>query len=193
MFTHTLRLFCFLILLMPISIYANGHAIKMMSTDGQQYTLNSFIGKGKWVILNVWATRCPYCRHELFDLGSFHEKHHLNKDAEKDAMVLGLTIQLPEFNMPDRNYVAQFKEDYLIDYPLLLADQTLAQAMIGKPIEMVPLTFFYNPAGKLVYQIKGMVTEAMLEEVIQRKSDDYQAVWAKEMPPEYRPNANKVK
>lgn len=182
------RFFClFIVCLVTLSACANEDAPKMTSTDNRQYTLQDFIGKGHWVVVNVWATRCPYCRHELFDLSSFHEAHYLEKGAKKDAMILGLTLRLPDFDLPDRNYVKQFQEDYLIDYPLLLVDKAIAEQVIGKPVDMVPLSFFYNPKGKLVHQIKGMVTEAMLEEVIARKSDTYQEIWAKEMPPEYRP------
>jgi len=180
-------------LLLSVNACAEPSVPSMQGTDGKQYTLNDYIGKGHWTVVNVWATRCPYCRHELFDLGNFHQQHYLSKGGKKDAMVLGLTIQLPDFDMPDRDYVAQFKEDYLIDYPLLLVDQQLVQAVVGKPVNMVPLSFFYNPQGKLVYQIKGMVTQEMLEQVINRKSNEYKEVWAKEMPPEYRPENTKIK
>ncbi|MFV1921312.1 MAG: redoxin domain-containing protein [Methylotenera sp.] len=38
------------------------------------------ISHGKWVVVNAWATACPYCRHELFNLTSLHEPHQ-DKDA----------------------------------------------------------------------------------------------------------------
>lgn len=179
----------YIIALVGLPTLAEGadHAARMMGTDGKQYALHDFIGKGQWVVVNVWATRCPYCRHELFALGNFHETHHLKAGAKQDAMVLGLTIQLPDFTMPDLEHVAQFKDDYLIDFPLLLVDQALAQRVIGKPINMVPVSFFYNPTGELVYELKGMATEALLEAIIQRSSSTFETSFAKEIPPEYRP------
>lgn len=152
----------------------------MTGLDGKQYALSDFVGKGKWVVANVWATDCPFCLDELFYLNTFHENH-----AEKDAMVLGLTLTLADFSKPDPNVVATFQDDYLIEYPVMLVDQALAEAMIGKPVEIVPLTFFYNPEGKLVYQLKGVLTEQLLEAVIQRKETDYQEVWASQVPPIY--------
>jgi len=163
------------------------HDVPIMGTDGEQHTLNDYIGKGQWVVVNVWATRCPYCVHELFDLDAFYARHYLDEGAPKDAFVLGLTTRLHDFAMPDADRVAQFKEDYLIEFPLLLVDQPLAELVLGKPIAMVPISFFYNPTGKLVYQINGMVDEDILEAVITRKSDAFKMVWAKEMPPEYKP------
>jgi len=185
------------LVLLPTLAQGADHSMRMMSTDGKPYALNDFIGKGQWVVVNVWATRCPYCREELFALGNFHDKHFLQRKRAnlantqqgkiKPAMVLGLTIQLPDFTMPDLDHVAQFKDDYLIDFPLLLVDQALAQRVIGKPIDMVPVSFFYNPAGELVYQLKGMATEALLEAIIDRTSSTFETSFAKEMPPEYRP------
>lgn len=163
------------------------HDVPIMGTDGQKHTLNDYIGKGQWVVVNVWATRCPYCVHELFDLDAFYARHYLDKNAPKDAIVLGLTTRLHDFAMPNAARVAQFKEDYLIEFPLLLVDQPLAELVLGKPIAMVPISFFYNPAGKLVYQINGMVDEEILEAVIARKSDEFEAVRAKQVPPVYLP------
>ncbi len=175
------RLFCCLLLVL-LSACANKQVPQMTGIDGKQYALSDFTGQGKWVVVNVWATACPYCRSELFDLNNFHEAHYL-----EDAMVVGLTLKLSDFSMPDREHVAAFSEGHLIEYPVLLVDKTLAEKVIGKPVEMVPLTFFYNPEGKLVYQLKGMLTEATLEAIIQRKSTEYQEAWAKEVPPEYKP------
>ncbi len=181
---RTIRLFCCLLLLavIPLSACANKQEPQMTGTDGKQYVLSDFVGKGKWVVVNVWATACPYCRSELFDLNNFHEAHYLN-----DAMVLGLTLELSDFSLPNREYVAQFKDDYLMEYPVLLVDQSLAEQVIGKPVEIIPLTFFYNPEGKLVYQLKGVLSEALLESIIQRESTVYEEAWSSEVPPEYKP------
>lgn len=154
----------------------------MTGIDGKQYVLSDFVGQGKWVLANVWATACPYCRSELFDLSNFHEAHYLD-----DAMVIGLTLELTDFSMPDREHVAQFSEDHLIEYPVLLVDKPLVEQVIGKPVDIIPVTFFYNPEGKLVYLLKGVLTEDIIETVMARKSSTYEEAWAKEVPPEYQP------
>jgi thiol-disulfide isomerase/thioredoxin len=158
------------------------HDLLLDSTDGKKHALNAYIGHGKWVVVNVWATACPYCRHELYDLINFHEAHH-----HKDAMVLGLTLDFPSFDFPDADRLAQFASDYFIDYPLLLVNGDVASRVIGQPVNMVPLSFFYNPEGKLVYRLNGMVTEKVLEQVINSNSTTYQTEWAEEVPPEYQP------
>lgn len=160
-----IRLFIFSILLITTQVACSQeHGLMLEGLDSKQHALNEYIGKGKWVVVNVWATACPYCRRELFDLASFHDKHH-----EKDAMVLGLTLDLESFGIPDKAYVTNFASTYLVDYPLLLVSGEIASKAIGTPIITVPMTFFYNPKGEMVYQFTGELNEQMLEDIIANK------------------------
>lgn len=163
----TLILITAIILLMQLFLFheqkleAKDHGLLMEGVDGKQHNLQEYIGKGKWVVVNVWATACPYCRRELFDLASFHEKH-----AENDAVVLGLTLDLATFGKPDIKHVKAFASTYLIEYPLLLVSGETASEVTGKNIHTVPMTFFYNPKGEMVYHFTGEMDEAMFESVI---------------------------
>jgi peroxiredoxin len=161
---------------------AADHTLLLDGTDGKKHALNEYIGHGKWVVVNVWATACPYCRHELFDLTNFHNAHQ-----DKDAMVLGLALDFPSFDLPDKEYLADFSSSHFIDYPLLMVSGEVASEVIGKPVNMVPLSFFYNPEGKLVYRLNGMVTERELEKVISSQPSSFRTGWADEVPPEYQP------
>lgn len=161
---------------------AENHTILLNSIDGKKHALSEYVGHGKWVVVNVWATACPYCRQELFDLNNFHTRHH-----KKDAIVVGLTVDWPSFDYPEQRYLADFAESHFIDYPLLIVNGELASHVVGKPVNMVPLSFIYNPKGQLMRRINGMVTEAMLEGVIQSKEFQYRTDWADEVPPEYQP------
>ncbi len=160
------------------------HAVKLEGIDGKTHALNEYVGHGKWVVVNVWATACPYCRHELYDLTNFHNAHQ-----DKDAIVVGLTIAWPSFDYPEKDYLKDFASSYFIDYPLLMADGELASQVIGESVDMVPISFLYNPAGKLVRRINGMVTEKDLEEAIKQNPESYHLEWADVVPPEYLPKA----
>jgi thiol-disulfide isomerase/thioredoxin len=177
-------LVCILLLsfLLTDKAFSEAHDILLEDTNGKQHSLNEYIGKGKWVVVNVWATACPYCRAELEDLNNFHARHHNN-----DAIVIGLTLEWPGFAYPDKDYLVNFALDYFIDYTLFLVDAELASKVIGKQVNMIPITFFYNPEGKLVLRLNGVVTEAVLEEAIKNKSSSYREQWAKEIPPEFKP------
>jgi len=175
-------IFTFILLISTQVACAADHERRLAGTDGQQHALSEYVGHGKWVVVNVWATACPYCRHELFDLTNFHDAHY-----DKDAVVLGLTLDFPSFDFPEKDYLAEFASSHFIDYPLLMVNGELASAVIGEPVDMVPLSFIYNPEGLLIHRINGMVTEQMLEAVIKQKPSQYRMEWAEEVPPEYRP------
>ncbi len=149
------------LLILSQATASHEHDLLMDGLDGKQHSLNEYIGKGQWVVVNVWATACPYCRRELFDLASFHDHYH-----EKEAMVLGLTLDLETFGKPEKEYLAEFATTYLIDYPLLLVSGETASKVIGRDVHTVPMTFFYNPSGKLVHQLTGEMDKGMLEKVI---------------------------
>lgn len=160
-----LRLLIMIILLMLSEIsYAKDHNHLLEGLDGRQHALSEYVGKGKWVVVNVWATACPHCRRELFDLASFYDKHH-----EKDATVIGLTLDLETFEIPDKKHVSIFAATYLLDYPLLLVSGQLASKVIGRTVNTVPATFFYNPEGRLVYEFNGELTIQILEDIINNK------------------------
>ncbi len=175
--------FCFFLLFtFSQAVCSEAHDVPLEDLNGNHHSLDKYVGKGKWVIVNIWATACPYCRDELFDLTDFHDRH--NKQA---AMVIGLTLDYPSFGYPDKDELVNYAMEYFIDYPLLMVDQKLASKVIGKPVDMIPLTFFYNPEGKLVHRINGVVTEKMLEQVIANPDTSYSLQWAEQVPPEYRP------
>lgn len=144
--------------------FAQEDSLLLDGIDGKKHRLTEYIGRGKWVIVNVWATDCPTCRRELFDLVSFHDEHQ-----DKDAIVVGLTLDLESFGVPNKAYVSNFSSTYLINYPVLLVSGELASKVIGKSITTVPITFFYNPKGVLVYQLRGEVTQQVLEDIIKNK------------------------
>lgn len=134
----------------------------MDSTDGKQHALSEYIGKGKWTVVNVWSAQCPYCRHELPDVSEFHDTH-----VDKDAMVVGLTIHLPNYGKPNAKLLKQFADSYLVEFPLLLVDDEIVRKVIGKPFHGVPVSFVYNPQGQYVKRLDGVVTQKDLELAIQ--------------------------
>ncbi len=150
--------------------------------DGKQHALSNYIGKGKWVVVNVWGTDCPYCRAELDALIDFHDLHQ-----DKDAIVVGLTLDWPTFDFPDKAELSEFALDYFIEYPLMMVNAKLAGEVVGKEVNMIPLTFFYNPKGDLVLRLNGVVTSAQLEKIIKDDKVRYQVEWADDVPPEFMP------
>src|SRR5688572_5993513 len=112
--------FVFLILLGPhIDAYAVTKTIKsiefksfvLRDTAGNAHTLPQY--KGKWVIVNYWATWCPLCLEEVPGLVALYDSR-----KNKDVMVLGVA-----FEYESASEVAEYVDDMLMSYPIILGDE----------------------------------------------------------------------
>ncbi|MEJ2406501.1 MAG: TlpA disulfide reductase family protein [Candidatus Thiodiazotropha sp.] len=109
--------------------------------------------KGKWIVVNYWATWCPPCQEEIPELIHFHENH---KDT--DAVVIG-------FNMEKANPAAlsRFVEENMMSYPVIPMSDDMV--LMGN-IPGLPTTYLIDPSGKPVAMQVGEVTTEMLETYI---------------------------
>jgi len=141
----------FLIVIL-VSLPCYGLEFSHRGLDGKEYKLSDY--KGKWVIVNYWATWCPPCIEEIPALAFFHEQHH--KHA---AVVLGVNIENASVAK-----ITQFLRDYNVTYPVLLADPN-ADTPFG-PITAMPTTFIISPTGQLMKTKIGRVDIEFLEQAI---------------------------
>lgn len=151
--------FVFLILItlnLPTAIYAaSDNAVKnftLTDTAGKKHVLSQY--KGKWVIVNYWATWCPPCLEEVPDLVALYDSR-----KNKDIMLLGVV-----FDFESTKEVAKYVDDMLMSYPIVLGDDDVIK-QIGSA-EVLPTTFIYNPNGELVKTKRGKVTKQYLEALI---------------------------
>ena len=94
--------------------------------------------RGKWVIVNYWATWCPPCQEEIPDLVDFNERH-----KDKDAVVIGVN-----FEDIDQEQLASFVDSFLISYPVLRSEP-LPATPLG-PVPGLPTTYIIAPDGSPV-------------------------------------------
>lgn len=125
---------------------------------GKTHKLSDY--RGKWVVVNYWATWCPPCLDEIPDLVAFHEKH-----AADSAVVLGVNVEDIELTT-----LAEFADHYFISYPVLLGSPGTPGANVG-PIPGLPTTYLVSPDGELAARNVGPVTGKMLERFIREKSE----------------------
>ena len=125
--------------------------------------LSEYIGHGKWVVLNIWGTRCPPCREEMPELVSFHDGH-----KDDDAIVLGIAIDFPSYGFANKNEVISFADDYLIDFPILLSDSTITEKIGLGRLEGLPTTYLFDPNGSIVGMQVGGITKKILEDFINK-------------------------
>jgi thiol-disulfide isomerase/thioredoxin len=133
--------------------------------DPMDFTLNDINGKprslsefrGKWVIVNYWATWCPPCLDEIPDLVSFHEKH-----KDKDAVVLGIN-----FEESDPAYLHEFVDTHFMSYPVLNMEP-VSVTPLG-PVLGLPTTYIISPQGERVARQEGPITAEAIEAFLERK------------------------
>jgi peroxiredoxin len=142
-----------LILLLAGNAVAKDFAFK--DTQGQMQRLSDY--RGKWVLVNFWATWCPPCMVEVPDLIALHNAH-----KDKDLVVIGVSLD------STRAAVKKFVAKHGITYPVVVGDYKLA-AQVGE-VEALPTSYLYDPNGKVVVAHTGIVTQASLEEYIRSRS-----------------------
>ena len=149
----------FVLFLMAILVLAPAGAetvdFTLPDLNGKNVSLSEF--RGKWVIVNYWATWCPPCLDEIPDLVEFHDKY-----KDKDAVVLGINYE--EVN---REYLKEFVESHLMSYPVLQMEPVPVTEL--GPVMGLPTTYIISPAGERIARQEGPVTGAALEAFLERK------------------------
>lgn len=149
------KLLLTLLLIASQSAFAGNNApssFMLKDMTGIKHQLSNY--KGKWVLVNYWATWCAPCLEEVPDLVNLYD--HRKK---KDLMILGVV-----FDYQSTKDVTDYVDDMLMSYPIVLGDDTVT-AQIGSS-DVLPTTFIYNPQGELVKIKRGLVTKQYLEKII---------------------------
>ncbi len=112
----------------------------LMSADGSDISLSDY--KGRFVLLNFWATWCPPCVKEMPALNVLHNK--LN--GKNGLQVVGVHVG------PALATVKQFLKDKPVDFDIVI-DKNMA--LSGWQVSGLPTTFLISPSGKIIYKAVG--------------------------------------
>jgi peroxiredoxin len=135
-----------------LGVCAQVHAIdySLPDLDGRLQSLDQY--RGKWVVVNYWATWCGTCRKELPELASLYEKHR-----NQDIVVVGIN-----FETINRQELKHFVAEHSIAYPVLRSEP-VRHTPLG-PVPALPTTYLIDPSGKVVAGEVGLVTRQNLDD-----------------------------
>jgi thiol-disulfide isomerase/thioredoxin len=126
--------------------WAQAADFRLTDTNGKTHTLAGY--KGKWVLVNYWATWCPPCLDEIPDLIALHE------NKKNNLVVIGVAL-----DFRSASQVTDFADSMLVSYPIVLGSPQVVN-QIG-PVQGLPTTYLYNPEGKMVAQQVGRLPAAV--------------------------------
>ena len=126
-------------------------AFDLVDTSGKPQRLADF--KGRWVVLNFWATWCVPCIQEIPEIAAFRHDH-------PDVVVIGVAI-----DAEDSAKVRAFAKKVGHDYALVLSNDAV-EHQLGAP-KALPTTRVYDPSGKVVYDKPSRVDRRLLESLTQ--------------------------
>lgn len=143
-------LFCLIALLLSAQV----QAFQFQDATGKIHKLADY--KGRWVLVNFWATWCPPCLKEIPDLIALYE-------SRKDIMVIGVAM-----DSGDPQVVMDFVRSMSITYPTILGNREIASQL--DDISLLPSTYFYDPDGNPAARQLGIISRESIEAFIESKS-----------------------
>lgn len=113
---------------------------KLETLDGQIITREDLAGKH--VVVQVWASWCPYCHRQNINLIEL-----VKRTQGKPLQVIGLSIDRKPQDAVD------YAKKHQLNFPVAMMTPALAQA-IGKR-RGIPELYVVNPDGKVVQKDYG--------------------------------------
>ncbi len=127
---------------------------KLTDTKGNIFTEKNT--RGKYLVVNFWATWCSPCLKEIPAFVEFYEEN------SEHVEILGL-----DFEPVNIQLINEFVERFSINYPLILythindSEYTKFGEIVG-----MPTTLIYSPDGELLQTFMGEITIEDLKKYI---------------------------
>jgi len=114
-----------------------------LDTKGKEHKFSDH--KGKWVLINYWATYCPPCLAEIPDIDRFAQ------DNKKTFVSLGI-----DAGGSSPAEIDAFKKRLNVHYPLIPGQESALLAF--GMVEAIPTSYIVSPKGVVVKKYVGIIT-----------------------------------
>lgn len=142
--------------LLPVVIQADDSAdYELRDMDGKSHRVSDY--RGKWLIINFWATWCSPCIQEMPELERFYQQNI------SSAQVWGVT-----FEDTDKAKIRQFIEQLGITYPVLGYGQDPLTGF--GTVTVLPTTFVIDKKGLFFHRFEGPISAQDITAVIDQSN-----------------------
>ena len=133
------------------AVEAKKPVLALKTLDGKPFDLAA--ERGKWVIVNFWATWCSPCIKEMPDISKFVA-------SRDDVRAIGLA-----FGGEELADVSDFLKAHPVRYPIANVPLETPPKDFGAP-KALPTTYLIAPDGSIAKKFTGPITTADLEKAI---------------------------
>ena len=105
--------------------------------EGKTIRLSDYVGHGKYVLADFWASWCGPCRQEIPNLIALYEKY-----KDKNFQILGIAVQ--DKIEDSQKAINEMK----IPYPQIINSQKIATDLYG--INGIPEIILFAPDGTIL-------------------------------------------
>lgn len=107
------------------------------SVDGKEVSLSDYVGKGKYVLVDMWASWCGPCRGEMPNVAALYQKY-----KEKGLVVVGVVT------WDERDKALQAMKELNISWPQIMDIGEQATDKYG--INGIPHIILFAPDGTIL-------------------------------------------